>query len=115
LLSPTGSKTARTGGASGKPIDVNLQREFALKLNKYLPPMEKVFQEYAIEASSKLGLNNFIRFLKEYQLITKVGEETGVLPKKTNNPVEYKKITTERAQIIFKQTLKQACARLNFE
>jgi hypothetical protein len=43
--------------------------------------MEKIFQEYAIENSSKLGLNNFIRFLKEYQLLytKKTGEEYGIL------------------------------------
>lgn len=43
--------------------------------------MEKIFQEYAIEASSKLGLNNFIRFLKEYQLLSlkKSGIEIGTL------------------------------------
>lgn len=62
--------------------------------------MEKVFQEYAIEANSKLGLNNFIRFLKEYQLITKgKGDELGIIPKKS---LSYRKVTSERAQIIFK-------------
>jgi hypothetical protein len=49
--------------------DDPVQRGFALKLNKYLAPLEKVFQQYAIETNSKMGLNNFMRFLKDYQLL----------------------------------------------
>ena len=84
-----------------------------MKLNKYLPGLEKVFQEYAIEASSRLGLNNFIRFLKEYQLLSKHQGELGMLTNKkgTESVLEYRKLTTERAQIVFKQ----ANSRLNFE
>lgn len=44
-------------------------RELALKLNKYVGQLEKIYQQYAIEASSRLGMNNFIRFLKEYDLL----------------------------------------------
>lgn len=78
-----------------------------MKLNKYLPSLERVFQDYAIEASSRLGLNNFIRFLKEYQLLAKTEEEKGA--------EGYERVTIERAQIVFKQTVKQANAKLNFE
>lgn len=103
-----------------------LQRDFALKLNKYLPSLEKVFQQYAIEASSRLGLNNFIRFLKEYRLLkgaageaasenTKLKGEITVMKKGTGVLWEYKRVSTEKAQIVFRQTVKQAAAKLNFE
>lgn len=81
-----------------QPTSDALQRAFALKLNKYLPGLERVFQDYAIEASSRLGLNNFIRFLKEYQLLAKTEEEKGA--------EGYERVTIERAQIVFKQTIK---------
>lgn len=37
----------------------------------------------------------------------------GIIQRKAD--LQYRKVTIERAQIIFRQTLQQACARLNFE
>lgn len=48
-------------------------REFALKLNKYLPKLEKIFSNYSYDGTKKIGLNNLVKFLKEYELLTPTG------------------------------------------
>lgn len=60
-------------GGLGKGGNINNSiinsRDFALKLNKYVGLLEKIYQQYAIEASSRVGMNSFIRFMKEYELL----------------------------------------------
>ncbi|CDW91592.1 UNKNOWN [Stylonychia lemnae] len=93
-------------------------REFALKLNKYVGQLEKIYQQYAIEASSRLGMNNFIKFLKEYDLLSEQNHtlEIGKINLNKNGIIEeYHKVSVNRVQIIFKQTTKSKNAKLNFE
>jgi hypothetical protein len=59
-----------------------------------------------------------MRFLKDYQLLatTSTRQELGYLTNsKRGTVLEYYKVGSDRAQIAFKQTVKQASARLNFE
>lgn len=59
-----------------------------------------------------------MRFLKEYQLLSAgKGDEVGLINHLKSGQLvsEYRKIGTERAQLAYKQTIKQKCARLNFE
>lgn len=52
-------------------------------------------------------MNNFLRFLKEYELLAEQNHtlEVGTLPSnKKDGPIEYHKVSVNRAQIIFKNT-----------
>ena len=51
-----------------------------------------------------MGFNNFMRFLKEYQLLSAgKGDEFGVINHlKSGQVIEYRKIGSERAQLAFK-------------
>ena len=68
-----------------------------------------------------MGMNNFIRFLKEYELLAESNNfiDMGfiILNKKGNTNVreEYQKVGINRAQIIFKHTTKSKNSKLNFE
>ena len=63
-------------------------------------------------------MNNFIRFLKEFELLSEQNHtlEIGTLsPNKFDIVDEYNKVSVNRAQIIFKHTTKSKNAKLNFE
>ena len=52
-----------------------------------------------------MGFNNFMRFLKEYQLVDSNigGKGIGIIThNKTGAVTEYRKIGSERAQLVFK-------------
>lgn len=72
--------------------------------------LEKIYQQYAVESSSKMGLNSFIRFLKEYSLI-----DSNSYKNVKKDEYQIYSVSVSRAQIIFKQTTQYKNAKLNFE